>query len=91
MKKILLTIALAILIAGCDNETRKLAKEMSMARDEAACHYNGGVHIYSNFMFKATCKDGTKFDSNSYSGELVSEYLVKIQNKKELNNEKECR
>lgn len=91
MKKVLLTIALAILISGCNNKASKLSEEMSMARDEAACHYNGGVHIYSNFMFKATCKDGTRFDSHSYSGELVSEYLVKIKNKKGLNNEKECR
>lgn len=76
MKKYLLIIALAILIAGCDGKQRR---DIEMAKDEAACHNHSGVQIYSNFAFNATCKDGTKVESYNQTGPLVAEYLKKIQ------------
>lgn len=76
MKKFLLIITFVVLITGCNDKSMQLRK----AKDAAACHNNGGVHINSNFMFMATCKDGTKFMSDNYTGELVSRYLLEIQN-----------
>lgn len=78
MKDVLLVIAFAILATGCNNKST----QMSKAKSEAACHYNGGAHTYGNFMFKATCKDGSRFDIDGYSGELVNKYLIEIENQK---------
>lgn len=78
MKKILLVIAFAILITGCNDKSMQLKK----AKDAAACHNNGGVHMHSDFLFKVTCKDGTRPESDNRTGELVNKYLIEIENQK---------
>lgn len=78
MKKILLVIAFAILATGCNDKSMQLKK----AKDAAACHNNGGVHMYSDLLFPATCKDGITVNSTKQTGELVNKYLIEIENKK---------
>lgn len=78
MKKNLLVIAFAILVTGCNDKSKQLSK----AKDAAACHNNGGVYMYSDLLFPATCKDGITVNSTKQTGELVNKYLIEIENKK---------
>lgn len=73
---IIATIVFVLMITGCDFKQRE---QLSMAKSEAACHNHNGVQLYGNFIFKTTCKDGTRVDENNQRGVLVAEYLKKIQ------------